>query len=499
MAVQAMSEEVASRFAPYVQELRELFGMHGVTYGRAEDLRGFTARLETPGPFAEDVSSILRSIILRQGGSLPQTDLLEILAAAAAGPEVDPTSAAMQPEFRKLLSFVGVVARRPWNVPPGGELAESAAGEPAGRAGVEGVGSAGVAGEAFAASRRGAVAAGAGPAPGSVPGVSSVGSPGVGNGRGSGVVAPVARNGAPVGAAASATTGAVAAAVAKGVDGAGTRFSARAEKEESEGHAQPLPLIPAGWKSFPSSAPLWIGAVCAIALVIGVVFYSHASLAGADQRTKAEAQSITLPEPVQAAPPVPEPKPTPDIAPPTYEVKKPDVKPAPAPAPRVQGSTGAARSIATPKPVVAPAPVAAPAEPSPDAMLTAAAAAADDLPDTAAGAEGSRAALRSPIGRAGKGPYFLVSSGIMASHLLESPPPNYPMMAKLTHIQGKVILQAVISTDGQVIATRVLSGHRLLRGAAVSAVKQWRYKPYVMEGHPVNVATIVTVDFHSHN
>lgn len=94
--------------------------------------------------------------------------------------------------------------------------------------------------------------------------------------------------------------------------------------------------------------------------------------------------------------------------------------------------------------------------------------------------------------------YFQVSSGVMASHLLLSPDPGYPTLAKLTHIQGEVILQAVISSDGEVVATHVLSGHRLLRGAAVSAVKQWRYRPYVLDGRPVDVSTIITVDFRKH-
>ena len=96
-------------------------------------------------------------------------------------------------------------------------------------------------------------------------------------------------------------------------------------------------------------------------------------------------------------------------------------------------------------------------------------------------------------------PAFKVSSGVMAANLISAPNPDYPTLARLTHTQGEVIIQAVISRDGRVSTTHVLSGHRLLRGAAVDAVKRWRYRPYVSDGHPVDVATIIRVDFRAHN
>lgn len=96
-------------------------------------------------------------------------------------------------------------------------------------------------------------------------------------------------------------------------------------------------------------------------------------------------------------------------------------------------------------------------------------------------------------------PTFKVSSGLMAANLISAPNPEYPALARLTHTQGEVILQAVISRDGHVSAAHVLSGHRLLRGAAIDAVKRWRYRPYIADGHPVDVATIIRVDFRTHN
>jgi TonB family protein len=87
------------------------------------------------------------------------------------------------------------------------------------------------------------------------------------------------------------------------------------------------------------------------------------------------------------------------------------------------------------------------------------------------------------------------SSEVMAARLLSAPPPAYPMMAEMTRIQGKVMVEAVVGKSGRVIRAQAISGHRLLRGAAVRAVYARRYRPYMVNDRPVNVATVVTVDF----
>ena len=85
----------------------------------------------------------------------------------------------------------------------------------------------------------------------------------------------------------------------------------------------------------------------------------------------------------------------------------------------------------------------------------------------------------------------------MAGNLLFSPTPKYPGgFATLFHMEGNVTLQAIIARNGRVEDLRVLSGHHLLRGAAQDAVRTWRYRPFVIKGVPVEVATIVTVEFH---
>jgi hypothetical protein len=88
-----------------------------------------------------------------------------------------------------------------------------------------------------------------------------------------------------------------------------------------------------------------------------------------------------------------------------------------------------------------------------------------------------------------------LSSGVMASHLVEYQAPSYPKLAKLTHVQGPVLLQAIVSGDGAVELVHVIKGPYLLRSAASKAVRTWRYKPYLLNGKAIEVATIVTVDF----
>jgi TonB family protein len=83
----------------------------------------------------------------------------------------------------------------------------------------------------------------------------------------------------------------------------------------------------------------------------------------------------------------------------------------------------------------------------------------------------------------------------MAANILSAPQPSYPMLASLTRMQGEVVMQAVISKDGTIENVHVIKGHRLLRGAAKDAVRTWRYRPYLVNGQPVEVATTVSVDF----
>ena len=73
--------------------------------------------------------------------------------------------------------------------------------------------------------------------------------------------------------------------------------------------------------------------------------------------------------------------------------------------------------------------------------------------------------------------------------------PNYPPLARQARIQGTVELRAIISRMGTIENLTVLSGHAMLVTVAVEAVKQWRYRPYLLNGEPIEVETEVTVNF----
>ena len=73
--------------------------------------------------------------------------------------------------------------------------------------------------------------------------------------------------------------------------------------------------------------------------------------------------------------------------------------------------------------------------------------------------------------------------------------PQYPGIAKQAHIEGVVQLRAVIAKDGSVQSLEVLSGNILLAKAARDAIVQWRYRPTLLRGEPVEVETLITVIF----
>ena len=88
-----------------------------------------------------------------------------------------------------------------------------------------------------------------------------------------------------------------------------------------------------------------------------------------------------------------------------------------------------------------------------------------------------------------------VSSGVAEGMLIHQVKPPYPVAAKMARVEGSVALQAVIGKDGSIQNLRVISGHPLLTSAALEAVKQWRYKPYYLNGEPVEVETQIVVNF----
>jgi len=87
-----------------------------------------------------------------------------------------------------------------------------------------------------------------------------------------------------------------------------------------------------------------------------------------------------------------------------------------------------------------------------------------------------------------------VSSGVIQGMLIHKVAPTYPPQAFLAEIEGAVLLAAVIGKDGSIKELRVISGPHALVEAAKGAVQQWRYRPYVMNGEPVEVDTQIVVN-----
>jgi len=88
-----------------------------------------------------------------------------------------------------------------------------------------------------------------------------------------------------------------------------------------------------------------------------------------------------------------------------------------------------------------------------------------------------------------------VASRVVQANLIHDVPPQYPAEAGRARIEGTVVLLAVIGRDGMVQDLRVESGLPILAQAAIDAVKQWRYKPYMIDGEPVEVASRITINF----
>ena len=93
-----------------------------------------------------------------------------------------------------------------------------------------------------------------------------------------------------------------------------------------------------------------------------------------------------------------------------------------------------------------------------------------------------------------KGP-VRISSGLAAGQLLNPIRPEYPALARATHVQGVVVVEATISRNGTIENVRVISGPAVLQRAAVSAISAARYKPFLLDGAMIEVETTINVVF----
>ena len=88
-----------------------------------------------------------------------------------------------------------------------------------------------------------------------------------------------------------------------------------------------------------------------------------------------------------------------------------------------------------------------------------------------------------------------VSQGVSQNLITKRVKADYPKEARKKRIQGLVVLKILISREGEVTQAAVVSGHPMLAPAAVEAVKQWKFKPYLLQGQPVEVETTIQINF----
>jgi len=90
---------------------------------------------------------------------------------------------------------------------------------------------------------------------------------------------------------------------------------------------------------------------------------------------------------------------------------------------------------------------------------------------------------------------IVVASNVQEARLLRKVVPRYPTLALQTRVEGTVLFRAVIGKDGTIQALQVVSGHPLLVQDAAAGLRQWLYRPTLLNGEPVEVATTIEVRF----
>ena len=92
-------------------------------------------------------------------------------------------------------------------------------------------------------------------------------------------------------------------------------------------------------------------------------------------------------------------------------------------------------------------------------------------------------------------PIVRVGGQIAAPKLIHTARPEYPEIARMAHVSGVVVLEALVGVSGRVESVKVLSANPVLEQAAIDAVAQWRYKPLLLNGVPTRFIQTVTITF----
>ena len=546
--------KVAIRFAPYIEELHALLSRNGRSFGAPEDLPPFAAGVSVPSAFQDDTAALVRSVVYRENKAITTVELLELLVVAAGGPQVDEAAEDLHQPVGQLLAFIRKASRVLQSRPSDEPLAlridrpvlEAASkDQPDHQPHIQ------TAPDAVESSPDGhewqtspvapAVTPHGRPQPDSTDGLHPSGH----------ILAHALSMSAAKGEEyATRETQRSASVVPDDREGVvpddrdsvvqddGEIEEARFEENElepepvediisfsvpappSEPIRAPEPILASGTvrreptrQAAGSSRPILVPA-------LGLLFL--AVFAGLLLRHREHAQPLPVQQVRREQRPaahgiVSVPKPSVDGAPlsdpfSTDPTATRDNADSPDDAALAASVRAVARAAQTSRQTTSASP---PAQPNLQAQSSAgggsqttssASGWADGSAEVArnlaaAGAPGVRSDRPqrpdrpSASGRPAVGGLFSVSSGVMSANLLSAPPPEYPKLASFAHIEGQVILQAVVARDGKVINTHVLRGHHLLRGAAERAVRNWRYRPYVVNGRAIDVETIVTVDF----
>jgi protein TonB len=104
-------------------------------------------------------------------------------------------------------------------------------------------------------------------------------------------------------------------------------------------------------------------------------------------------------------------------------------------------------------------------------------------------------AVTGPAARSTTAAPVNISSGVIAGLLVEPIRPVYPPIARISHTEGSVVVQAIISKSGHIESAHVLSGPAMFYAAALAAVQQARYRPYLLNREPTEVETTITINF----
>ncbi len=483
------ADPVAGRFDRHIEEFRDFFRSRGLSFGSPGDLPAFVERVGVDAAFRDEVGSIVRTVIYRERDGLSRPELVGLVVSAVGGPEAED---AAEPELREAARQIAAVVESVFRTRLNPGAASPVRVEQPAGSGVAGetlapvpVGVEHAGGEVVAAQQDTAEAVQVEAQPHGMTDLF--------------YRAQVVAGAEP--AEAIAEERKVENAKADSAPQAGPahdRFRPVERVRES------LPAVDYGVLPLASEAPeetelpkrtsrfwMWTAAVCALLLAFCAGLFVH-------QRLLVPLRDANQP---YEAPPA-------DTAPEVNAEQSAAAGPVASRAPvrgrraeearsrasvrrgrgefAASGSRASAPSGATSAAEVAPASKAV--EPVDRASAGAVPPQAEREVSSAGGAANLQPRYMAPA-------MIGASPALMADRLVYAPPPTYPMLAEISRIHGRVLVEAVVGKSGQVIRAEAISGHRLLRGAAVREVFGRRYRPYLLNDRPTDVATIVTVDF----